>query len=45
MRIALEDLNLDHMFVVYPGKTAYPLGEKINVLPLSSIAEISDFAR
>jgi predicted AAA+ superfamily ATPase len=44
MKIAMEDLELDRLFVIYPGKTAYPLGEKVNVLPLSSIAEITEQA-
>lgn len=33
MKIALEDLKLDHLTVVYPGSKSYPLHEKINVMP------------
>jgi len=29
MRIALEDLRLDHLGVLYPGKEIFPLAEKI----------------
>ncbi len=37
MHIALAELQLEHLFVVYPGSKAYPLGEKITVVPLSGI--------
>jgi uncharacterized protein len=39
MGIAVEDLNLERLWVVYPGKTAYRLAENIQVLPLSEIGE------
>src|SRR6267154_1245288 len=29
MKIACEDLNLDHLYVVYPGEIRFPLSEKI----------------
>ncbi len=35
MRIAMEDLRLDRLYVVYPGEKAYTLGKKIEVVPLS----------
>jgi len=31
MRVVLEDLELDHLFVVYPGNDDYPLGDRITV--------------
>lgn len=34
MHIALADLGLDKLFVVYPGNDRYPLHEKIEALPL-----------
>jgi predicted AAA+ superfamily ATPase len=37
MRIAIQDLSLDHLWVVYPGRQAYPLDESISVIPLESI--------
>ncbi|MDA8991302.1 ATP-binding protein [Opitutales bacterium] len=37
MRQALEDLSLDHLFVVYPGKEDYPLDKNITVTSLPSI--------
>ncbi|KAF0109242.1 MAG: ATPase AAA [Anaerolineaceae bacterium] len=39
MRIALQDLQLDHLVVLYPGSRPYPLAERIQVLPLTVIAE------
>ena len=38
MRIALEDLKLDEMRVIYPGGKAYQLALGIAVTPLSSLA-------
>jgi predicted AAA+ superfamily ATPase len=38
MQIALQDLELDRLFVVYPGTLAYPLADKATALPLSAIA-------
>lgn len=37
MRIALTDLKLDRLFVVYPGNEAYELDEKITVLPIENL--------
>jgi predicted AAA+ superfamily ATPase len=38
MRIAQEDLNLEHLTVLYPGEQAYALGDRITVLPLTTLA-------
>ena len=38
MRIALEDLGLDHLIVIYPGTRAYPLSDRVTVLPLAHLA-------
>ncbi len=35
MRIAMTDLNLDAMYVVYPGRRRYPLADRIDVVPLA----------
>ena len=37
MGIALEDLKLDELIVVYPGQRIYQLSERVRVLPLSEI--------
>ena len=34
MRVALEDLGLDHLWIVYPGDDGYVLDERITVLPV-----------
>ncbi len=38
MRIALEDLNLDSLTVVYPGSQPYSLADKVRIVPLSHLA-------
>jgi predicted AAA+ superfamily ATPase len=38
MRIALEDLKLDHLYVVYPGTKAYKLAKNVEVVPLATLA-------
>lgn len=40
MHIALADLGLDHLWVIYPGKTRYSLNERITVLPLSEVGTL-----
>jgi predicted AAA+ superfamily ATPase len=37
MHIALDDLGLAHLWVVYPGKLRYPLGDRITALPLREL--------
>jgi hypothetical protein len=39
MRIAMADLRLDALFVLYPGAKRYTLTDRIEVLPATSIAE------
>jgi hypothetical protein len=40
MRIASADLALDHLWVVYPGESAYQVEKKISVIPLKSLTAI-----
>jgi predicted AAA+ superfamily ATPase len=40
MRIALHDLRLERLAVVYPGDKTYSLGDKIEVLPLVEIERL-----
>ena len=40
MHIALEDLKLEHLWVIYPGTLRYPMTEKITALPLRQIHQI-----
>jgi hypothetical protein len=37
MRIALADLKLEQLTVVYPGSQSYELGPQVRVLPLDTI--------
>lgn len=39
MRIAMADLRLDALFVLYPGLKRYTLADRIEVLPAQSVAE------
>ena len=36
MHIALDDLGLSHLYVVYPGKESYPVAENISVVSLEA---------
>jgi uncharacterized protein len=37
MQSAIESLNLEHLWVVYPGDRAYPLAPRASALPLVSL--------
>jgi predicted AAA+ superfamily ATPase len=37
MRVALHDLKLDRLYVVYPGKQRYALSEQVEVVPLTAL--------
>ena len=39
MRIACEELNLEQIAVVYPGRKRYTLGNGIAAVPLNTVAE------
>ena len=41
MRIALQDLALHHLWVVYPGDETYPLDERITALPIACLPSLS----
>jgi predicted AAA+ superfamily ATPase len=41
---ALETLNLEHVWIVYPGNIQYPVHEKITVLPLKDISDLKFFS-
>jgi len=40
MQTALHDLELSHLWVIYPGADAYQVEKKISVLPLQKIPEL-----
>jgi len=37
IKIALADLKLDHVHVVYPGEKQYPLADKVDAMPLTAL--------
>jgi predicted AAA+ superfamily ATPase len=37
MRIALENLQLDRLVILYPGNTRYALAKRVEVLPLATL--------
>jgi hypothetical protein len=41
MAVALEDLGLRRLFVVYPGRERYMVHEAVEVVPLADVASIS----
>jgi len=41
----LRDLNLKHLWIVYPGGEVYQLHEKVTVLPLAELANAKEFSR
>ena len=45
MRIALADLGLEHLWIIYPGNDGYELDERISVLPLREIQELAQRIR
>lgn len=40
MRVAIEDLGLKHLWVIYPGQDRYSLDEKITVVPAHDIPKL-----
>jgi len=45
MRITLDTLHLDHLWIIYPGRQQYPADDKISVQPLRDLAAIRDQLR
>lgn len=42
MRSACNDLSLDHLWIVYPGKESYPVTDKISVCSLFNIDQLQN---
>ena len=40
MRVALEDLRLEHLWVIYPGETPYALDERLSVEPVHRLGNV-----
>lgn len=41
MRVAMEDLKLDRLFVIYPGDTDYALDDRIRVVALRNVETLA----
>jgi len=41
MHVAIQDLHLEHLWVVYPGHQEYPLADKISALPIDAVPVLS----
>ncbi len=42
MNQAIESLNLDHLWIIYPGEHAYPLSNQISVWPIQNILRVPE---
>ena len=42
MRVALRDLQLERLWIIYPGDQAYSLDERISALPIGAIPQFLD---
>jgi predicted AAA+ superfamily ATPase len=42
MRIAMHDLKLERLWVVYPGKTGYPMDENIECVSLAELSRVRE---
>jgi len=40
LHIALQDLQLAHAYIVYPGQGAYPLDDRVDVIPLGGVHQL-----
>jgi hypothetical protein len=45
MHSAIKDLQIEHLWVVYPGAQEYTLHEKISVIPMENVANLVDDLR
>jgi predicted AAA+ superfamily ATPase len=45
MRVALDDLALEHLWVIYPGQHEYTLDERISALPLAGLPRLATALR
>ncbi|MCC6897496.1 MAG: ATP-binding protein [Polyangiaceae bacterium] len=41
MRVALDDLGLEHLWVVHPGQRSFALQPRISALPLADLGELA----
>ncbi len=41
MGIAIDDLGLEHLWIVYPGDEAYSLDDRNSALPVAGIPDLA----
>ena len=41
MTIAMRDLHLDHLWVVYPGSVEYPIADDVTVIPVAKLRDLT----
>ena len=41
MHVALADLRLEHLWVVYPGRQSYPLHDRVEAISILNISQLS----
>ena len=41
MRTALDDLDLTQLWIIKPGDDAYPLDDRISVMPITQIPALA----
>jgi hypothetical protein len=39
IRIALEDLGLEHIAVIYPGNKRFPLSDNVDAIPIEELGQ------
>jgi uncharacterized protein len=42
MRIAMQDLKLERLWVVYPGQSGYPMDDRIECVPLAQLQRVRE---
>ena len=45
MHVAVSELALEHLWVVYPGEETYPLGKCISALPVADVRKLAERLR
>jgi len=40
MQIVIEDLKLEELLIVYPGKRAYPISDRVRAVPLCEVSDV-----
>lgn len=42
MRVAMEDLKLDSLYIVYPGRKSFPMDERLSALSIADVPSLFD---